>query len=441
MRISVLGLGYVGCVSAACLAELGHEVVGLDVDPRKVESISSGVSPIVEPGLPELVRKGVEEGRLTATDDYESAVMNSDVSLVCVGTPSTEGGSPNLDYTKRVCQQLADVIARKDSFHVVVFRSTIPPGTVETELVPILESESGKTEGEGFGVCFNPEFLREASAVKDFYHPPKIVIGETTSGSRAGDLLTELYSAIEAPTVRTEIRVSEMVKYADNCFHALKVCFANEIGNLSKAMGISDSHKVMEIFCLDTQLNLSPYYLKPGFAFGGSCLPKDLRAIVRMSKETGVECPVLSAADPSNRLQIQRAIDYVRGTGKRKVGVLGMSFKADTDDLRESPIVQVVSTLIGKGYDLCIYDRNINWEELFGSNLGFLEHELPYARNLRADSIDDLLERSEVIVVANGAAEFRDVPLRMREDQVMVDLVRIVDDPSVARGEYIGIAW
>ena len=395
----------------------------------------------VEPGLPELVRKGVEEGRLTATDDYESAVMNSDVSLVCVGTPSTEGGSPNLDYTKRVCQQLADVIARKDSFHVVVFRSTIPPGTVETELVPILESESGKTEGEGFGVCFNPEFLREASAVKDFYHPPKIVIGETTSGSRAGDLLTELYSAIEAPTVRTEIRVSEMVKYADNCFHALKVCFANEIGNLSKAMGISDSHKVMEIFCLDTQLNLSPYYLKPGFAFGGSCLPKDLRAIVRMSKETGVECPVLSAADPSNRLQIQRAIDYVRGTGKRKVGVLGMSFKADTDDLRESPIVQVVSTLIGKGYDLCIYDRNINWEELFGSNLGFLEHELPYARNLRADSIDDLLERSEVIVVANGAAEFRDVPLRMREDQVMVDLVRIVDDPSVARGEYIGIAW
>ena len=404
-------------------------------------SISSGVSPIVEPGLPELVRKGVEEGRLTATDDYESAVMNSDVSLVCVGTPSTEGGSPNLDYTKRVCQQLADVIARKDSFHVVVFRSTIPPGTVETELVPILESESGKTEGEGFGVCFNPEFLREASAVKDFYHPPKIVIGETTSGSRAGDLLTELYSAIEAPTVRTEIRVSEMVKYADNCFHALKVCFANEIGNLSKAMGISDSHKVMEIFCLDTQLNLSPYYLKPGFAFGGSCLPKDLRAIVRMSKETGVECPVLSAADPSNRLQIQRAIDYVRGTGKRKVGVLGMSFKADTDDLRESPIVQVVSTLIGKGYDLCIYDRNINWEELFGSNLGFLEHELPYARNLRADSIDDLLERSEVIVVANGAAEFRDVPLRMREDQVMVDLVRIVDDPSVARGEYIGIAW
>jgi GDP-mannose 6-dehydrogenase len=441
MRISVLGLGYVGCVSAACFSELGHEVVGLDIDPRKVEPIRNGDSPIVEPGLRELVRKGVDEGRLTATDDYEAAVMGSDISLVCVGTPSRESGHPNLDYTKRVCQQIADVIKVKDAFHVVVFRSTIPPGTVETELIPILESKSGKKEGEGFGVCFNPEFLREASAVRDFHHPPKIVIGERTPGSRAGDVLEELYSAIDAPKVRTEIRVSEMVKYADNCFHALKVSFANEIGNLSKALGISDSHKVMEIFCLDTQLNLSPYYMKPGFAFGGSCLPKDLRAIVRMSKETGVECPVLASADPSNRLQIQRAIDYIRGTGKRKIGVLGMSFKAETDDLRESPIVQVVSTLIGKGYELCIYDENINWEELFGSNLGFMKHELPYAQSLKADSIDDLIARSEVIVVANAAAEFKDVPGRMREDQVMVDLVRIVEDTSVARGQYIGIAW
>ena len=441
MRISVLGLGYVGCVSAACFTELGHEVVGLDVDPRKVELIGAGTSPIVEPGLPELVRKGVDEGRLTTTDDYEAAVLGSEISLVCVGTPSMETGRPNLEYTKRVCQQLAGVISRKNDFHVVVFRSTIPPGTVETEFIPILEGESGKKEGEGFGVCFNPEFLREASAVQDFYHPPKIVIGERTPGSRAGDVLAELYKTIDAPTVRTEIRVSEMVKYADNCFHALKVCFANEIGNLSKALGISDSHKVMDIFCLDTVLNLSPYYMKPGFAFGGSCLPKDLRAIVRMSQETGVPCPVLSAADPSNQLQIKRAIDYIRDTGRRKVGVLGMSFKAETDDLRESPIVQVVSTLIGKGYELCIYDRNISWEELFGSNLGFLEHELPYARSLMAESIDDLIERSDVIVIANGAAEFRDVPLKMREDQVLVDLVRIVDDPSVARGEYIGIAW
>jgi len=231
------------------------------------------------------------------------------------------------------------------------------------------------------------------------------------------------------------------VKYADNCFHAIKVCFANEIGNVAKGLGVSDSHKVMEIFCLDTQLNLSPYYLKPGFAFGGSCLPKDLRAIVRMSQRLHIECPVLSAATPSNELQIQRAINYIRESGKKKIGVLGMSFKAETDDLRESPIVQVVSTLIGKGYDLCIYDENISWEELFGANLGFLESELPYAQSLKAASIDGLLERSEVIVVANTAEEFKSVPARMREDQIMIDLVRIVEDTSVARGTYIGIAW
>ena len=285
------------------------------------------------------------------------------------------------------------------------------------------------------------EPLTEASAVEDFYNPPKIVVGERTPGSRAGDVLLKLYESIEAPVARTEVKVSEMVKYADNCFNAIKVCFANEIGNLCKALGVPDSHKVMEIFCLDTQLNLSPYYLKPGFAFGGSCLPKDLRAVVRMSGETGISCPVLSAAMPSNQLQIERAIEFIRQTGKKKVGVLGMSFKAETDDLRESPIVQVVSTLIGKGYELSIYDRNISWTELFGSNLGFLEHELPYAETLKAESVDDLIERAEVIVVANPAQEFRSVGERMREDQVMVDLVRIVDDPSAVRGEYIGISW
>lgn len=440
MRISVLGLGYVGCVSAACLAELGHTVVGLDVDRRKVEAIGNGRCPIVEPGLAELVARGVEEGRLTATDDY-AATRESDVSLVCVGTPSAEGGSPNLVYTERVCKQIAEVIRGKESFHTVVFRSTIPPGTVEDGLLPIIVRESGKEEGGGFGVLFNPEFLREASAVQDFYHPPKIVIGERVPGSRAGDVLAEIYAPIDAPLVRTSIRTSEMVKYADNCFHALKVCFANEIGNLAKALGVPDSHEVMEIFCLDRQLNLSPYYLKPGFAFGGSCLPKDLRATVRMSQESDIDCPVLSAAMPSNQLQIQRAIDLIRGTGKKKIGVLGMSFKARTDDLRESPIVQVVSTLIGKGYELCIYDRNISWDELFGSNLGFLEHELPYAEKLKASSLDDLIGRSEVLVVANSDDEFRELPTKMRSDQILVDLVRIVDDRETVNGSYVGISW
>ena len=434
----MLGLGYVGCVSAACLVDLGHTVVGLDIDRRKLEPIREGRSPIVEPGLGELVRVGVDGGRLTATDDYGTAVMDTEISLVCVGTPSSENGSPNLEYTERVCRQMGEVIRKKDAFHTIVFRSTIPPGTVEDRLLPILEKESGKKEGDDFGVCFNPEFLREASAIKDFNHPPKIVIGERNPGSRAGDVLAELYEPIDAPLARTSIRVSEMVKYADNCFHAIKVCFANEIGNLSKALGVPDSHEVMEIFCLDTQLNLSPYYLKPGFAFGGSCLPKDLRAVVRMSKDLRVECPVLSAAMPSNELQIERAIDCVRETGKRRIGVLGMSFKAETDDLRESPIVHVVGTLIGKGYELCIYDRNISWNELFGSNLGFLEHELPYAETLKAGSVDEVIERSDVLIVANASDEFLDVPQKMRTDQVLLDLVRILDDPSLAN---VGISW
>lgn len=441
MKVSVLGLGYVGCVSAACLSDMGHTVIGLDVDPMKLEPLRQGRSPIVEPGLAELVKKGVAEGRLSVTEDYAKAIAESEISLVCVGTPSTETGTPNLEYTKRVCAQVGAALRDKAAFHTIVFRSTIPPGTVETELVPILERESGKREGEAFGALFNPEFLREASAVHDFHHPPKIVVGERTPGSRAGDELVRLCEGIEAPLVRTELRVAEMVKYADNCFHALKVCFGNEIGNLAKAMGVSDSHKVMDIFCLDRQLNLSPYYLKPGFAFGGSCLPKDVRAMVRKAHELGVKSPVLESLMPSNQLQVQRAVQLIRETGRRKVGVLGMSFKSGTDDLRESPIVQVVSTLIGKGYELCIYDRNISWEELFGSNLGFLKHELPYAQRLKAETVDDVIARSEVLVVANGAEEFRAVPGAMREDQVLIDLVRIVDDPREARGRYVGISW
>jgi GDP-mannose 6-dehydrogenase len=441
MKVSVLGLGYVGCVSAACLSNMGHSVIGLDVDPRKLEPLRQGRSPIVEPGLGELVQKGVSEGRLSVTEDYAKAIGESEISLVCVGTPSTESGNPNLEYTKRVCAQVGEILRRKSDFHTMVFRSTIPPGTVETELLPILERESGKKEGDGLGALFNPEFLREASAVQDFYHPPKIVVGERTPGSRAGDELIRLCKGIDAPLVRTEIRVAEMVKYADNCFHALKVCFGNEIGNLAKAMGVSDSHKVMEIFCLDRQLNLSPYYLKPGFAFGGSCLPKDVRAMVRKAHELGVKSPVIESLMPSNQVQVQRAIQLIRETGKRKVGVLGMSFKSGTDDLRESPIIQVVSTLIGKGYELCIYDRNISWDALFGSNLGFLKHELPYAERLKAKTVDDVVERSEVIVVANGAEEFRAALRSMRQDQVVIDLVRITDDPGEARGKYVGISW
>ena len=437
MYLSVFGIGYVGCVSAACFAKAGHHVTGVDISSAKVDIINLGKSPIVEKGLNELISEVVAAGRLRATSDSGEAVRSSQVSMVCVGTPSNTNGSLDLRYVTRVCEEIGDAIRDKADRHIVVVRSTMLPGTIATTVVPTLEKASGKSAGRDFGVCINPEFLREGSSLKDFYAPPFTLIG--ADDERTAETVRQLYAEIDAPIYVTAVKTAEMVKYVCNCFHALKVGFANEIGNICKEMGI-DSHAVMEIFCQDTKLNLSPYYLKPGFAFGGSCLPKDLRAINYKAKQLDVEVPVLSAIMPSNRLQVQRAIDMVVNTGKKRIGVLGFSFKAGTDDLRESPMVTLIEALIGKGYQLSIYDRDVSLARLFGANKEYIEREIPHISQLMRDSIEEILSGSDVIVMGNGAEEFRQIDFQLRDDQVVIDLVRLFDK-TVSEGPYQGICW
>jgi GDP-mannose 6-dehydrogenase len=433
----VFGLGYVGCVSAACFAREGHEVVGVDVNPVKVEIINSGKSPIVEAGVGELIAEVVAAGRLRATNDSGEAVAASEMSLVCVGTPSRENGSLDLTYVKRVCQEIGAALEGKAARHTVVIRSTMLPGTVEGVVVPTLEVYSGKKAGRDFGVCINPEFLREGTSLKDFYSPPFTLIGADEEETAAR--VRRLYARVDAPLRVTGVKAAEMVKYACNCFHALKVSFANEIGNVCKGLGI-DSHEVMDIFCQDSKLNLSPYYLKPGFAFGGSCLPKDLRAINYKAKELDVEVPLLSAILPSNRRQVERAVEMVLRTGRKRVGVLGFSFKAGTDDLRESPMVALIETLIGKGMQLAVYDRDVSLARLFGANKEYIEREIPHISQLMRADLGEVLEDSDVLVIGNKAEEFRQIEGRLRPDQIVIDLVRLFD--GRASGDtYQGICW
>ncbi|MBX5479877.1 MAG: UDP-glucose/GDP-mannose dehydrogenase family protein [Pyrinomonas methylaliphatogenes] len=437
MRLSVFGLGYVGCVSAACFAKEGHEVVGVDVNSTKVEIINDGRSPIVEPGMDELIAEVVAAGRLRATTAAKEAIESSDVSLVCVGTPSAPNGSLNLTYVKRVCEEIGAAIEGKSRPHTVVIRSTMLPGTIEGVVVPTLEIYSGKKVGRDIGICINPEFLREGSSLADFYSPPFTLIG--ADDEETARMVSRLYARIEAPLFVTSIKSAEMVKYACNCFHALKVSFANEIGNICKALGI-DSHEVMEIFCRDTKLNLSPYYLKPGFAFGGSCLPKDLRAIMYKAKELDVEAPVLSAILPSNRLQVERAVEMVLRTGKKRIGVLGMSFKAGTDDLRESPMVALIETLIGKGLQLAIYDKDVSLARLFGANKEYIEREIPHISKLMRNDLKEVIDEAEVIVVGNRSPEFREIEKMRRDGQKIIDLVRLFEEKK-SGDWYEGICW
>ncbi|HLL17028.1 MAG TPA: UDP-glucose/GDP-mannose dehydrogenase family protein [Pyrinomonadaceae bacterium] len=437
MRLSVFGLGYVGCVSAACFAREGHEVVGVDVNSTKVEIINGGKSPIVEAGISELIGEMVGAGRLRATTDSAEAVRDSEVSLICVGTPSHANGSLDLTYIKRVCQEIGGALEGKTERHTVVMRSTMLPGTIEGTVTPTLEVYSGKKAGRDFGVCINPEFLREGTSLKDFYAPPFTLIGADEEDTAAR--VRRLYSGVDAPLLVTKVKEAEMVKYACNCFHALKVSFANEIGNICKGLGI-DSHDVMNVFCQDTKLNLSPYYLKPGFAFGGSCLPKDLRAINYKAKELDVETPVLGSVLQSNRRQIERAVEMILATGSRRIGVLGFSFKAGTDDLRESPMVALIETLIGKGMGLSIYDRDVSLARLFGANKEYIEREIPHISQLMRESVEEVLDNSEVIVVGNKAAEFREIEKRLRAGQTLIDLVRISEGRTTDE-TYQGICW
>ncbi len=438
MRVSVFGLGYVGSVSAASLADAGHQVVGIDVNEEKVRAINEGRSPIVEPGLPELLHHGVAEGRLRATTSPAEAVHATDVSLVCVGTPSRRNGSLDRAHLTRVCEQIGEALRDKPAYHVVVIRSTVLPGTTHDCIIPALEAASGKRYGEGFGVSVNPEFLREGTALDDFRAPPLTLVGH----NHASDAVPtrSLYDNIQAPLYSTSIRTAEMIKHTSNAWHAVKIVFANEIGNLCKRVGV-DSHEVMHIFCKDDKLNLSAYYLKPGFAFGGSCLPKDVRALQYRAKEVDLDLPLIGALLTSNRLQVQHAIDRIVETGRKKVGLLGFSFKAGTDDLRESPLVILAEALLGKGYTLTIYDRNVSLARLVGANKRYIDEQIPHLSRHLCESIDEVIGQSEVVVVGNGSPEFADAVARCRPDQIVIDLVRIPLDGSQVRAQYDGICW
>jgi GDP-mannose 6-dehydrogenase len=438
LTLSVFGLGYVGCVSAACFANEGHTVIGVDVNDAKVDLVNRGCATIVEFGIGELVAEMVAKGRLSATTDVHDAVRRSAVSLICVGTPSRPNGSIDLSHIERVCASIGEALRDKRERHTVIIRSTILPGTLETIVAPILERSSGRTVGEDLGVAANPEFLREGTSIRDFLEPPFTLVG--TNDAAVAEVARVLYGGLEAPLHVMPPRVAEMVKYACNSFHALKVSFANEIGNICKAQGV-DSHDVMRLFCEDTKLNISPSYLKPGFAFGGSCLPKDVRALTYRARQVDVETPVLCAALQSNHRQIEHACEMILATGQRRVGVLGLSFKAGTDDLRESPMVKLIETLIGKGLQLAIYDKDVRDARLIGANREYIEREVPHIWSLMRPSVQDVLDAGDVIVIGNAAAEFRSIEPQLRREQVVVDLVRAFVGRASDGVSYEGICW
>lgn len=438
MRISVLGLGYVGTVSAACLARDGHAVVGVDVDEAKLEMLRRGVSPIVEEGMPELVRSTVNSGRVTVTSDVAAAVHETDLTFICVGTPSKPNGSQDLSAVLRVCEQLGRALAEKQEYHLIVMRSTVTPGTLEERLRPVLESHSGKRDGVDFDLGFMPEFLREGTSIRDYDDPPYTIVGSRSK--RACRLLRQLFGHLKCELHETSIRTAEMLKYSSNVFHATKITFANEIGRLCQAYGV-DSHEMMELFCRDTRLNISSAYLKPGFAYGGSCLPKDLRALLYLAKERDVETPMLGAVGTSNSVHIQHAINTVLSKGRPRVGLIGLSFKSGTDDLRESPLVALAEHFIGKGLELMIYDEEVHLSRLMGANKRYIESTIPHIADLMTPDLRQLIRRSEVLIVGFGNETVMTVlKEEARPEQTLVDLVRIPEAEKLDC-QYSGICW
>ena len=442
MKIAVFGLGYVGVVSAACLARDGHSVVGVDPNELKVDFVRQGKSPIVEPGLEQLIAAAVTAGRLVAGSDPGAAVAQCDLLLVCVGTPGQANGSLDLSYVRRVVQQIGEQLAVAGAYKVVVIRSTLLPGSMQSVVIPILEESSRRQAGKDFGVCINPEFLREGSAISDYDHPPKTVIG--ASDERAAAIVRALYAGLSAPLILTNLRTAEMVKYIDNSWHALKVTFANEVGRLCKSMGI-DARDAMRLFCMDTKLNISNAYLRPGFAFGGSCLPKDVRALTYQGRLLDVDTPVLSSILASNQLHIAHALAMIRASGRRRVGLLGLSFKEGTDDLRESPVVTLAEQLIGKGYELSVYDQNVRLASLVGANREYILNHIPHIGRLMVDRPEQLLEHSDVVVVASAHREFAPLLEKLPAGKSIIDLVGVWNTAEVAgdalRETYDGIAW
>jgi GDP-mannose 6-dehydrogenase len=437
--VSVFGLGYVGCVSAACLASRGHHVVGVDVNPAKTEFLRQGRSPVVEEEIGDLTAQVVAAGNLGVMADAREAVLSTDISLICVGTPSGTGGGLSTTSLEDVTAKIGAALRDKDQWHVVVYRSTMIPGTCENTLIPTLEKESGKRAGVDFGVCVNPEFLREGTSVRDFRSPPKTVVGE--SDSRSGETVLGLYEGIPGPRFRVPIAVAEMTKYVDNSFHALKIGFANEIGAICGALDL-DSHAVMDIFLADTKLNISPSYLRPGFAFGGSCLPKDVRALTHTARRNDIDVPVLANLLASNETHMRRAVDLVIADGRRKVGIFGLAFKPGTDDLRESPMVELAERLIGKGYDVRFHDANVVLSRLMGANRSYIDERLPHIGELLMGDVDAVLDHGEILIAGSSAPEVVDALARARSEQLIIDLVRLPNAGQL-RGapNYLGIGW
>lgn len=435
MNISIFGLGYVGCVSAGCLASKKHRVIGVDVSKHKVDLINSGRATIIEKDIEQLVKDGRNEGCLEATQDVKYAIENSEISIIAVGTPNSKNGHLNLNYIYKVSEEIAAALKEKKEFHVVVIRSTVLPGTNE-KITEIIEQVSGRKKGENFAVVSNPEFLREGTAVSDYFNPPLTLIGY--DNDKAKNMMLELYKEISGQKVTTSIKVAEIMKYINNTYHALKIVFGNEVGNICKALDI-DSHMVMEIFCMDKQLNISPYYFKPGFAFGGSCLPKDTKALRALANDLYIRVPVINNIIKSNEAQKDNAADMIISKGKKKVGILGLSFKAGTDDLRYSPIVDVVERLLGKGYPIRIYDKNVKISELTGTNKDFIESKIPHLQRFITDDLKSVVNDSDIIVIANKEKEFEGL-LYEYPNKIILDFVRISRDISY-KGYYEGISW
>src|SRR5580704_18833054 len=438
MKISVFGLGYVGSVTAACFADRGHEVLGVEVNPDKLALFRAGKTPLFDPGLAELLAKVHGDGHFGATADAAEAIHSSTISFICVGTPSKKGGQADLSHVEHVSREIGEALRGKRGSHTVVVRSTMLPGSIEGVVIPQIESASGKREGHDFHVVANPEFMREGSAIRDFYEPPFIVIGERRAG--AGDALAELYRCVDAAQMRITIRAAEAIKFACNAFHAVKITFANEIGQFCKAHGI-DSHEVMDIVCRDTKLNISKTYLQPGLAYGGSCLPKDLRALVGRARENDVELPMLEAIARSNVSQIQRTIDFITEVGHREVAILGLSFKVGTDDLRESPLVIMAETLLGKGFKLSIHDSDVELTRLTGANKRFLEEKLPHINLLLSASLEQTIKQSRTLVVCKNAAEYRGLPGLISAQHHIVDLAAALKNAKIPAAQYHGLYW
>ena len=440
MDIAVIGLGYVGCVSAACLAQMGHTIIGVDINETKVNMINDGLSPIIEKNLDSIVKDQVASGRLKATRDIDKAVSQSGIVFICVGTPSRANGSLNTEYIERVCIEIGRALAQKPGYCTVALRSTILPGIAESVVVPLLEEHSGKKAGADFGFALNPEFLREGSSVYDFYHPPKTIIGELDR--KSSDVIASIYEGIDAPVFRLGLDEAAMVKYADNSFHAIKVAFANEIGRICKLYDI-DSRMVMDVFTKDVKLNLSSCYLKPGFAFGGSCLPKDLRAIIHTANQNDIEVPLLKATIESNMKHIEHALQIVKGDGRKKIGILGLSFKGGTDDLRESPVVAIVEQLIGKGYSVRIFDKNVSLARLMGANKEYIEREIPHIARLMCDSMHEVIRQSDVLVIGNKAHEHEKVFDEAKDGKVVIDFMGLenASNGKLREVNYEGICW